>query len=184
MKRNRDLPQRHRAQREERQETKEQYWKKDNAERQSARRFAEKEEIMITLADEFTDRKEKTARGWLFFDAECKFCTRMARWIAPILLPRGLGVAPLQDPRVGALLGMKREELLTELRFLLSDGTSFGGARAVVAVAREIWWARPLVWLAALPGMMRLLDAGYKWIAKRRGCVSQMCAREDSVSFR
>jgi predicted DCC family thiol-disulfide oxidoreductase YuxK len=130
---------------------------------------------MITLVDEITDRKGRQARGWLFFDAECRFCTRMARSIAPILLPRGLGVAPLQDPRVGALLGMEREELLTELRFLLSDGTNFGGARAVVAVAREIWWGRPLVWLAALPGMMPVLDAGYKWIAVRRGCVSQAC---------
>ena len=101
---------------------------------------------MITLVDEITDRKGRQARGWLFFDAECRFCTRIARWIAPILLPRGLGVAPLQDPRVGALLGMKQEELLTELRFLLSDGTNFGGARAVVAVAREIWWARGFVW--------------------------------------
>ena len=130
---------------------------------------------MITLADEFTDRKEKTARGWLFFDAECGFCTRMARWVAPILLPRGLGVAPLQDPRVGALLGLKREELLTELRFLLSDGKQFGGVAALVAVAREICWARPFVWFAALPGMTRVLDAAYKWIAERRGCVSQTC---------
>jgi len=175
MKRRRNFATKTQRHREEQQGTKGTRSEKDNAEAQSARRLAEKEEIMITLADEFTDRKQKTARGWLFFDAECRFCTRMARWIAPILLPRGLGVAPLQDPRVGALLGMKREELLTELRFLLSDGTNFGGARAVVAVAREIWWARPFVWLAALPGMMPVLDAGYKWIAERRGCVIQTC---------
>jgi predicted DCC family thiol-disulfide oxidoreductase YuxK len=130
---------------------------------------------MITLVDEITDRKGRQARGWLFFDAECGFCTRIARWLAPILGRRGLGVAPLQDPRVGALLGMRREELLTELRFLLSDGTNYGGARAVVAVAREIWWASPLVWLAGLPGMMRLLNAGYKWVAARRGCVDETC---------
>lgn len=130
---------------------------------------------MITLVDEITDRKGRQARGWLFFDAECGFCTGLARWLAPILGRRGLGVAPLQDPRVGALLGMKREELLTELRFLLSDGTNFGGARAVVAVAREVWWGRPFVWLAAAPGMMRVLDAGYKWMAARRGCVGETC---------
>jgi predicted DCC family thiol-disulfide oxidoreductase YuxK len=76
---------------------------------------------------------------------------------------------------VGALLGMSRSELLKELRFLLGDGTSFGGARAVLAVAREVWWARPMVWLAALPGMMRVLDAGYKWVAGRRGCAAQSC---------
>jgi predicted DCC family thiol-disulfide oxidoreductase YuxK len=130
---------------------------------------------MITLVDEITDRKGRHARGWLFFDAECGFCTKTARWLAPILARRGLGVAPLQDPRVGALLGLSREELLKELRFLLSDGTNFGGARAVLAVAREIWWVRPLVWLSTLPGMMRALDAGYKWVAGRRGCTQQQC---------
>ena len=31
-----------------------------------------------------------------------------------------MAVAPLQDPRVGALLGMSREELLREMRLLLS----------------------------------------------------------------
>jgi predicted DCC family thiol-disulfide oxidoreductase YuxK len=130
---------------------------------------------MISLMDEFTDRKGRQARGWLFFDAECGFCTRIARWLSPILARRGLGVAPLQDPRVSALLGLNRAELLNELRFLLSDGSNFGGARAVVAVAREIGWGRPLVWLAALPGMMRPLDVGYRWVASRRGCVSQTC---------
>jgi predicted DCC family thiol-disulfide oxidoreductase YuxK len=130
---------------------------------------------MITLADEFTDRKERSARGWLFFDAECGFCTRIAQRLAPILRRRGLGVASLQDPRVGALLGMTRRELLKELRFLMDDGMHAGGAKAVLAVAREIWWARPLIWLAALPGMMRVLDAGYEWIAERRGCVNQTC---------
>jgi predicted DCC family thiol-disulfide oxidoreductase YuxK len=133
---------------------------------------------MITLADELTDRKERSARGWLFFDADCRFCTRIARLLAPVLRRRGLSVAPLQDPRVGALLGMSGRELLTELRFLLSDGTQAGGAGAVLAVAREIWWARPLLWLSALPGAMRLFDAGYQWVASRRGCVSQACSVE------
>src|SRR5438874_13010576 len=137
--------------------------------------LAEGQAAMITLVDEFTDRKARQARAWLFFDAECGFCTRIARWLAPILARRGVGAAALQDPRVGALLGMARRELFKELRFLLSDGTSFGGARAVIAVAREIWWARPCGWLAALPGMMPLLDRGYRWIAARRGCVSQSC---------
>jgi predicted DCC family thiol-disulfide oxidoreductase YuxK len=135
-----------------------------------------KEEAMITLADDFTDRKQRSARGWLFFDSQCAFCTRIARWLAPILRRRGLAVAPLEDPRVRALLGMSRQELLKELRFVLSDGMRAGGANAVLAVAREIWWARPLVWLAALPGAMRALDVGYKWIAARRGCQSEICA--------
>jgi len=76
---------------------------------------------MISLASEFTDGKGRHARGWLFFDAECAFCTRTARWLRPILARRGLAVAPLQDRRVGALLGLGKADLLRELRFLLSE---------------------------------------------------------------
>ena len=131
---------------------------------------------MISLAAEFTDSKGRHARGWLFFDAECGFCTRIARWLAPILNRRGLGVAPLQDPRVGALLGLSQEELLWEMRFLLSDGSQYGGADAAVALAREIGWARPLVWLSRVPGMMKLLRTGYRWVAANRNCAATDCA--------
>jgi predicted DCC family thiol-disulfide oxidoreductase YuxK len=130
---------------------------------------------MISLADEYTDGKGRHARGWLFFDAECGFCTRLARWVAPILARRGMSVAPLQDPRVGALLGLSPEELLRELRFLLSDGQQLGGAAAVVGVANEIWWARPVVWFSKVPGAMKVLDAGYRWVAARRSCSAVQC---------
>jgi predicted DCC family thiol-disulfide oxidoreductase YuxK len=130
---------------------------------------------MISLASEFTDGKGRHARGWLFFDGECEFCTRTARWMLPILARRGLAVAPLQDPRVGTLLGLPTPELLRELRFLLSDGSQYGGADAVLAVAREIWWARPLVWLAGIPGVMARLRRGYYWFAARRSCVAMRC---------
>ncbi len=130
---------------------------------------------MISLTSEFTDGKGRHAKGWLFFDAECGFCTRIARWLAPALERRGMALAPLQDPRVGALLGMSREELLRELRFLLSDGTQFGGADACVALAREIWWARPLAWISNVPGMMEILRKGYRWIAANRKCAAASC---------
>jgi predicted DCC family thiol-disulfide oxidoreductase YuxK len=131
---------------------------------------------MISLTSEFTDGKGRHARGWLFFDAECVFCTRIARRLAPILERRGLAVAPLQDPRVGALLGMSREELLREIRLLLSDGRQFGGADAAVALAREIWWARPLVWFSRIPGGMGALRGWYRSIAMHRSCAAVSCA--------
>ncbi len=128
---------------------------------------------MISLANEYTDRKGRHAKGWLFFDAECNFCTLLARWIAPILRRRGMAVAPLQDPRVATLLGLAPHELLRELRFLLSDGTQYGGADAILAVARQIWWGRPLVWFAGAPGALALLRAGYAWVAVRRSCAAR-----------
>jgi predicted DCC family thiol-disulfide oxidoreductase YuxK len=131
---------------------------------------------MISLADEYTDGKGRHARGWLFFDAECRFCTRLARWIAPILAWRGMAVAPLQDPRVGALLGIGREDLLRELRFLRLDGAQYGGADAVLAVAREIWWAQPFVWFSKMPGAMKLVHEGYRWVAEQRNCAAAQCS--------
>jgi predicted DCC family thiol-disulfide oxidoreductase YuxK len=89
-----------------------------------------------------------------------------------VLLRRGFAVAPLQDPRVCALLGLTGENVLRELRFLLSDGTQFGGADAVVAMTREIWWAQPLAWLAKIPGMMPLWHAAYRWVAAHRSCAA------------
>jgi predicted DCC family thiol-disulfide oxidoreductase YuxK len=86
---------------------------------------------------------------------------------------RGLAVAPLQDPRVAALLGLSPEELLRALRFVLSDGSHYAGADAVLAVARELWWARPMVWLAKVPGMMPLMRAGYTWVARHRRCAAE-----------
>ena len=95
---------------------------------------------------------------------------------------RGLAVAALQDPRVGALLGLSEAELMREIRFL-TDGNQFVGATAVLAVARELWWARPLVWVAILPGMSAVLHAGYGWVAKRRRCSASQHDRREADSL-
>jgi len=81
----------------------------------------------------------------------------------------------LQDPRVGALLGLSSSELLREMRVVMADGTHRGGADAAVALAHEIWWARPLVWFAKVPGGLGLLRRAYEWVAARRHCAATRC---------
>jgi len=131
---------------------------------------------MISLASEMTDGKGRHARGWLFFDAECEFCTRIAVWLMPAMNRRGLAVAPLQDSRVGALLGLSREELLFAIRFVSEEGTQYSGPDAVLAVAREFSWMRPLVWVSRVPGMILAMRAGYRWLAQHRHCPDGYCA--------
>jgi predicted DCC family thiol-disulfide oxidoreductase YuxK len=131
---------------------------------------------MISLTGEFTDGKGRHARGWLFFDAECEFCTRLARWVAPVLARRGIAVAPLQDSRVGELLGLSQVELMREMRLLRDDGRQWGGADAAVELARDVWWARPLRWFARVPGAMTLMRAAYRWVAAQRKCAATACA--------
>ena len=136
---------------------------------------------MISLASEMTDRKGRHARGWLFFDAECQFCTRIASWLAAPMKRRGLATAPLQDPRVGALLGLSREDLLRAVRFVSADGRQYSGADALLEVARELWWARPLVWISQIPGALPALRTAYRWGAQRWRCPAQHCVA-DQVS--
>jgi predicted DCC family thiol-disulfide oxidoreductase YuxK len=128
---------------------------------------------MISLASEMTDSKGRHARGWLFFDAECEFCTRTVAWLIPAMKRHGLAVAPLQDPRVGTLLGLSREELRRTIRFVLADGTQHLGADAVFAVARELEWAWTLRWVIKAPGILPAARAAYRWVARRRRCPAQ-----------
>ena len=130
---------------------------------------------MISLASEMTDSKSRHARGWLFFDADCEFCTRIASWLIAPMSRCGLAVAPLQDPRVGALLGVSREELLSAIRFVSEDGSGYSGADAVLAVMRELPWTRPLLWMAKVPGMMAIMRTGYRWVAQNRRCPAERC---------
>jgi predicted DCC family thiol-disulfide oxidoreductase YuxK len=132
---------------------------------------------VISLASEMTDSKGRHARGWLFYDADCGFCTQIARRLAGPMKRRGLDVTSLQDPRVAILLGISQEELLHAVRFVLADGNQYFGADAMLAVVRELarekgaeWWMRPLLLLAKVPGMMLVMRAGYRWVAKRRRC--------------
>jgi len=130
---------------------------------------------MISLTSEFTDGKGRHARAWVFFDGECGFCTRLARRVAPLLATHGIALAKLQDPRVSKLLGLPLSELLREIRYLNADAKQFAGADAFVAVAREFWWAAPVVWFSKIPGAMKILRAGYKYVASQRECAGVRC---------
>jgi predicted DCC family thiol-disulfide oxidoreductase YuxK len=130
---------------------------------------------MLSLSNDYTDTKGRHAEGFLFFDADCRFCTKIARAVAPILEPRGIALAPLQDPRVGPMLGLSHDKLMREIHLLMSDGQQYGGADAVIALAHRVWWARPLVWLAKVPCATKLLRSVYRQAAANRNCSAARC---------
>lgn len=102
-------------------------------------------------------------------------CASLARRFRSPLEARGFGLAALQDPRAQALLNLPPAELLREMRLATAEGEILGGARAVVYLARRIWWAWPLHALSRIPGGMRVLDAGYRWFAVHRTCTERGC---------
>ena len=131
---------------------------------------------MVSLSSDLTDAKGRRApNGWVFFDADCPFCTRIARRMLPVLEPRGFGLAALQDARAQALLGLSGEVLLQEMRLLTSDGRQFGGADAFIEIARRVWWAWPFYALSSVPGMRSLMRVIYRKVAARRSCSAGTC---------
>ena len=112
----------------------------------------------------------------IYYDDECRFCRDMLRRFGRTLARRGFTFVPLQAPGAAQLLGVADERLLDEMRVRLDDGVVFGGASAVLAIARRIWWAWPLGVLGCLPGAMPVLDMAYRWIARNRHCLHGACA--------
>jgi predicted DCC family thiol-disulfide oxidoreductase YuxK len=131
---------------------------------------------MISLSSEMTDTKgSHAARGWVCFDRDCPVCISLVRRFRPTLEKRGFGLAALQDPRVQTLLDLPSEDLLREMRVATREGKIYGGGKAVVYLAGQIWWAWPLYAAARIPGVQTLFDAGYRWFADHRTCSSGAC---------
>lgn len=122
------------------------------------------------------ERTTEAARGWVLYDGECSLCTGAARRFQNLLHLHGFGLAPLQLPWVHRRLGTNAEEPPTEMKFLAADGQVYGGADALVQIARKIWWAWPLFAIAQIPGATVLLRAIYRRIAANRHCLNGACS--------
>jgi predicted DCC family thiol-disulfide oxidoreductase YuxK len=129
----------------------------------------------ISLSTEMSDGAGRQPRGWVLFDETCELCLRSVALWRGVIERRGFAFAPLQEPWVRERLGLSDAELLREMRLLTRNGEIFGGADAILRLARAIWWAWPLVALAWVPGMKMLLRAAYRSVASRRSCANGSC---------
>lgn len=112
----------------------------------------------------------------MLYDGECSLCTGAARRFQNLLFKHGFGLATLQSPWVHRRLGTNAKAPPVEMKLLAEDGRVFGGADALVQVARKIWWAWPLFAIAQVPGAMVLLRAVYRRIAANRHCLDGACS--------
>ena len=73
-----------------------------------------------------------------YYDGECRFCIALATRFERVLASRDVDLMPLQTNGAAALLGIPEDRLLLEMRLRLRDGQVFGGADAVMEIARRI----------------------------------------------
>ena len=130
-----------------------------------------------------TEAPESTPfRGWIFYDAGCSFCRDLALRFENFFAARGFRFEPLQHEWVQQRLNLTKEQALDEMRVLTSAGELFGGAAAVVFLARQIRWAAPLASLTRLSPVHAFLDRVYRWLAAHRTCALNTAAAPSFVS--
>lgn len=106
--------------------------------------------------------------GILFFDGACGMCTRSANFALRLDRTGKLEIEPLQSPRTAERLGIPNSALLESVRWLDASGAVYSGAEAVnAAVSTAIGTKVPLL-LYRIPGVRRLQDVVYRWVADHR----------------
>jgi alginate O-acetyltransferase complex protein AlgI len=90
-------------------------------------------------------------------------------------MARGFRLASLQTAWVRERLQMPPNAPIEEMKLLLANGGTLGGADALVEIARHIWWAWPVTAFAGLPGGLRLLRMFYRRFAANRYCLGGRC---------
>jgi predicted DCC family thiol-disulfide oxidoreductase YuxK len=108
--------------------------------------------------------------GSIYYDADCDVCTAAVRRFERLLSRHQFDLVALQTPDAGERLGVQDDRLLDEIRLRLSNGNVYGGAAAIMEIARRIWWAWPMWAFSRLPGVLMAMDAVYRWFARRRHC--------------
>ena len=124
---------------------------------------------------EISDNDVAIPAGWIFFDAECRFCiANRHRW-GKVIERRGFVWLPLQTPGTAERLGITGLQLRKAMWLLLADGRKFSGVNTWITLMCRVWWLWPLGFVLALPGFNTIGRALYRWIAKNRQCLGGVC---------
>jgi len=119
----------------------------------------------------------------LVYDGQCGFCRRwvdaVRRWDRADLVR----AVSLQDTAAWeGLPGLTRAALEQAVHLVSPDGRAYAGAAAAAPLLRLLPGGRVLAAPLGLPGVPRLADAAYRWVARHRhrdGCGSPACRRGD-----
>jgi len=111
-------------------------------------------------------------RPLVLYDGRCSFCRdwsrRLARWDGGGRLRQ----VPYQERHtVAGLPALSDAELAEALHVVLPDGRVARGGRGVIALLPWLRGGKVLGAVARVPGVARLADHGYRWVARRRHAV-------------
>lgn len=103
----------------------------------------------------------------LIFDGRCGFCARAVHLTRRLDRQQRICLHPYQRPGVTEEFGLTPEQVASAV-WLLDDGQFFSGAAAINGILDVTLGARIFLRIYRVPGMKRLQDWIYRWIAENR----------------
>ncbi len=104
----------------------------------------------------------------LYHDGHCPLCQREVAWLAQHPRRERVALVDIQAEDFDAeALGKTFAAMMGKLHLADAKGHWFIGMDASRALYAVLGYRR-LVWLSCLPGIAPLMDAGYRWFARRR----------------
>jgi predicted DCC family thiol-disulfide oxidoreductase YuxK len=116
------------------------------------------------------------ARAVIVYDGACPFCRRQIAWIRERDRDEAFEYVPRQAADLLARFPvLAAGDFNTGMRLVSADGRVLVGADAVYAVARRLRGWRWVALLYRVPGLHRLAQWIYAWIAKNRQRLAADC---------
>ena len=114
-------------------------------------------------------------KGYLLYDGRCGFCSWLVSRVQASIERDGFASAPLQSAWVGQALSFPRDQIESDIRLLLADGTLVSGADVYMYLMKRKPWLRPLGVIAGLPILKWISWRCYRLVNRNRLLISRTC---------
>ena len=118
----------------------------------------------------------------VLYDGTCGFCSWWIPFWKKVINRAGYEIAPLQSDWVRGRLKIGGDELASDIRVLLSDGTSIDGADAYIYGMKQVWWGFPMGFVLGLPIFRQGTWLLYKAFNRNRFLFSRFCRLKPEIS--
>lgn len=144
--------------------------------------FAEGSKVSVSLPGRFfCPLKADGPRGWVLYDGLCGFCSWWIPYWKNTIKRNGYEIAAVQTDWVRQEIGPRVEELNSDIRLLLNDGTLINGADAYIYGMRQVWWSWPFGFVLGLPIFRQITWKFYKVFNRNRFLVSKICKLDPEI---
>jgi predicted DCC family thiol-disulfide oxidoreductase YuxK len=121
-----------------------------------------------TTDTQHAELPESAAQLVLIFDGTCDLCTASVTALYALDWRRRMLFAPFQRSGLPEAAGLTYAQCERSVWAITRDGRRLSGAAAVSAALDQLTVLPLFTWIARLPGVARLEEAAYAWVARNR----------------